>query len=382
MRLKGLAVFFLTAMGAFAQGVAARVEKLTSDVDKLSADVAKLKTNPPSATGAANAAPAAGSPVFVQSSGKTIARVTSGPDGSGYFEALANDEKRLAFMGEAANRKGGGGWYYASDGKTLIASVRPDDSAGGALLDIFNSKGEGRFRAGSDDEGGYMQVFRPSNSAGGGAAVALFVNPDGGGEVTVTNKDNHRVATLGVTSDHTTGGLFIYDGTGNKLLAKVVNDGNSGILNLSGSAPQFQLNGQIHDYAEIFDIANREGIRPGSVVAESPGGQGLVLASGAYNRAVVGVIAGAGDYRSGIVMGGRDDETTDLPVATSGQVYVRVTVEGGQISVGDLLVSSSVPGVAMRGENSSRLTGTVIGKALQPFAGHDEGLIRMLVLNR
>ena len=36
----------------------------------------------------------------------------------------------------------------------------------------------------------------------------------------------------------------------------------------------------------------------------------------------------------------------------------------------------------MRGADTSRLTGTVIGKALQPFAEDKESLIRMLVLNR
>ena len=81
-------------------------------------------------------------------------------------------------------------------------------------------------------------------------------------------------------------------------------------------------------------------------------------------------------------IGSREDGSTDLPVAVAGQVYVRVNTESGPIAVGDLLVSSSVPGVAMRGVDSSRLTGTVVGKALQPYAGENESLIRMLVLNR
>ena len=72
-----------------------------------------------------------------------------------------------------------------------------------------------------------------------------------------------------------------------------------------------------------------------------------------------------------------------MPIALIGQVYVRVTRENGAISVGDLRVSSSRSGVAMRG-GADRAIGTVIGKALESYdelAGK-EGLIRMLVMNR
>ena len=72
----------------------------------------------------------------------------------------------------------------------------------------------------------------------------------------------------------------------------------------------------------------------------------------------------------------------NLPVAVSGQVFVRVITEAGAIAVGDLLVSSSVAGVAMRGAEQGRLTGSVVGKALQPYAGQGESLIRMLVMVR
>jgi hypothetical protein len=83
-------------------------------------------------------------------------------------------------------------------------------------------------------------------------------------------------------------------------------------------------------------------------------------------------------------MGARKDGSADLPVAIAGQVYVRVCGESGNIEVGDLLVSSSRPGVAMRGADSSRLVGTVVGKALENWQGPEssEGLVRMLVMSR
>src|SRR5262249_33964865 len=131
------------------------------------------------------------------------------------------------------------------------------------------------------------------------------------------------VGEFQVSDNHLTAGIFLQDPTGKTSVTSISTtaDGKSGRINLLGDTPLFQLNGQVHDYAEVFDIADRGGIRPGSVVAQSADGHGLILASGQYNPSVVGVIAGAGDFQSGIVMGNRSDGTTDLPVAVSGQVF-------------------------------------------------------------
>jgi hypothetical protein len=166
--------------------------------------------------------------------------------------------------------------------------------------------------------------------------------------------------------------MFLYDRTGEKPLANISTspDGRSGGIDLLGDDPHFYLNGQVHDYAEVFDIADRGSVRPGSVVAESADGHGLILASGAYNPAVVGVIAGAGDSRSGIVMGARSDGATDLPVATGGQVFVRVSGEGRSIAVSDLLVSSGTQGVAMRGADLQHLTALWWARRFSPIRAH------------
>jgi hypothetical protein len=86
-----------------------------------------------------------------------------------------------------------------------------------------------------------------------------------------------------------------------------------------------------------------------------------------------------------MVLGGRADGTSDLPVALSGTVYVQVSGEGGPVGLGDLLVTSSRPGVAMRAASSERALGAVLGKALEPWApgkADQVGLVRMLVMAR
>jgi hypothetical protein len=84
-------------------------------------------------------------------------------------------------------------------------------------------------------------------------------------------------------------------------------------------------------------------------------------------------------------IGLRNDGTANMPIAICGQTYVRVCLEGGAIQTGDLLVSSSSRGVAMRCADLERAFGAVIGKALEPFNGHpenSEGLVKMLVMSR
>jgi hypothetical protein len=65
-----------------------------------------------------------------------------------------------------------------------------------------------------------------------------------------------------------------------------------------------------------------------------------------------------------------------IQLTMSGVVPVKASAENGPIQPGDLLVSSSTPGYAMRaGPNPPQ--GTVIGKALQALA-EGLGLIQIL----
>jgi hypothetical protein len=56
------------------------------------------------------------------------------------------------------------------------------------------------------------------------------------------------------------------------------------------------------------------------------------------------------------------------PLAVVGIVPCKVTAENGAIARGDLLVTSSRPGYAMKGTDRRRMLGAVVGKALRPLA--------------
>ena len=62
-----------------------------------------------------------------------------------------------------------------------------------------------------------------------------------------------------------------------------------------------------------------------------------------------------------------------------GVIPTKVTTEGGAIRRGDMLVTSSTPGVAMKGDPEKVRTGQVLGKALQDYNTSGIGKINVLV---
>jgi hypothetical protein len=89
-------------------------------------------------------------------------------------------------------------------------------------------------------------------------------------------------------------------------------------------------------------------------------------------------VAGVYSTKPGFVGGQPLNEQVDgaIPLAVVGVVPVKVSTENGAIRPGDLLVTSSTPGYAMKARPNPPL-GTVIGKALEKLDA-DTGLIKML----
>jgi hypothetical protein len=65
-------------------------------------------------------------------------------------------------------------------------------------------------------------------------------------------------------------------------------------------------------------------------------------------------------------------------MAVVGIVPAKVSTENGPINVGDLLVTSSTPGYAMKGTDRSRMLGAVVGKAMAKL-DTGTGVIEVLV---
>jgi hypothetical protein len=74
-----------------------------------------------------------------------------------------------------------------------------------------------------------------------------------------------------------------------------------------------------------------------------------------------------------------DDLSEFMPLAVVGIVPTRVSAENGAIRRGDLLVTSSTDGHAMRANPEQLGFGMALGKALEDFDGPGSGLIEVLV---
>lgn len=148
-------------------------------------------------------------------------------------------------------------------------------------------------------------------------------------------------------------------------------------LHVAGDA---QVDGNIG--AKYQDVAEwvRSADKPNAgtvVVIDTMDRDRVVSASRAYDTGVAGVVS----LRPGVLLG--EPAQDRIKVAHSGRVKVKVDASYGSIAPGDLLVTSSTPGHAMRSEPlnvggaSMHRPGTLIGKALEPLT---EGQAEILVL--
>ena len=131
------------------------------------------------------------------------------------------------------------------------------------------------------------------------------------------------------------------------------------------------------DCAEDFDICEAADVEPGTVMTLDDEGA-LSRCRRAYDKRVAGVIAGAGNYKPGIVLGRQGSDERRKPVALIGKTFCKVDARYGAVQIGDLLTTSETPGHAMKAADPSRAFGAVIGKALRPLDG-GQGLIPILV---
>jgi len=142
----------------------------------------------------------------------------------------------------------------------------------------------------------------------------------------------------------------------------------AGDLNVTGNAVVAgNIAAKYQDVAEWVDAAKP--IKAGTLVILDPVRPNLVVQSGhAYDTHVAGVISA----QPGLILGERG--AGKVLVATTGRVKVKVDATRHPIKIGDLLVTSDKPGMAMKslpifvkGVRIHR-PGTIVGKALEPLA--------------
>ena len=148
----------------------------------------------------------------------------------------------------------------------------------------------------------------------------------------------------------------------------------AGNINVSGN-----INAKYQDLAEW--VPATEAMPPGTVVVVERGAENTVTPSTQrYDTRVAGVVSA----QPGVLLGIQGP--SKAMIATTGRVKVRVDASNAPIHMGDLLVTSDKPGVAMRSEVVDlggvkiHRPGTLIGKALEPLASGEGEILVLLSL--
>ena len=296
--------------------------------------------------------------------------------------------------------------YAATNGSGYALEVRATGTGETALFDVNNPTSSGSPIVAQTNGTGLAGYFLVNNTANGGTALQAITNSNLGGAtppVAVLGTSTGTGASAGAfrinNGSNPYAALFSQtNGTGMSLLVNHAGpSGNIAIFqNNSANVARIDKTGQGFfnggtqnsgaDIAELFDV---EGIlaeyEPGDVLVISQSTDRTVEKSSTPNSTL---IAGVYATKPGLRLTEREvTESVDdlVPMGVVGVIPTKVCLENGPIKRGDLLVTSSVKGHAMKAKpvvvNGIEIypTGAILGKALENFDGNEKGLIKVLV---
>lgn len=260
----------------------------------------------------------------------------------------------------------------------------------------------------SSGTGGFGGLFHASNPAGNGPALVAIADGNGNGITANASNTGDGVET---TADGSGNALFAWVpnfGTGRA--ARLVNfntsntnpvltaethsagsiavfkSGNPGTVNVAriDNTGKGFFNGGTQnsgaDVAEAFDVnGNITEYEPGDILTISTTADRTVeKSSSPYSNLVAGVYA----TKPGVLLTEEHIDTdlsNKVPMGVIGVIPTKVCLENGKIKRGDLLVTSSKAGTAMKADLKKVKIGQVIGKALQDYDQKEIGKIQVLV---
>ena len=196
--------------------------------------------------------------------------------------------------------------------------------------------------------------------------------------------DSFSGATIGVqgsvSSPSGTGGVFANAGKGNILIGQ---SGATQVFRVNGAGTVYADGGVQSsgaDFAESVRVrGERREYEPGDVLAidESTDRQ-VKRAEQPYSTGVIGIYSTKPGTLSSSHPMDAPEFAREIPVAVVGIVPCKVTAANGAIHRGDLLVTSSLPGYAMKATDRTLTAGAIVGKAMQELSS-GEGVIEVLV---
>lgn len=287
----------------------------------------------------------------------------------------------------------------------------------GEVNSMFANFGTAGIYGVSSGTGGYAGLFYSSNASGNGPAIlaltegtgnGITANAGGTGDGIEASCDGSGNAVSGFIPNFGTGkaGRFAnYNSTNGQPVVHIttVGTGNGLLINHqgpSGSIAVYQsasanvarinkagrgfFNGGTQnsgaDVAEVFDVeGDFSEYEAGDILIISTDSDRTVeKSSKPYSNLVAGVYA----TKPGVLLTEEHIDTdisNKVPMGVIGVIPTKVCLEGGKIKRGDMLVTSSSPGVAMKADLKKVKIGQVLGKALQDYDQNEIGKIKVLV---
>jgi hypothetical protein len=237
---------------------------------------------------------------------------------------------------------------------------------GGSISD----NGDGTYTVQTDGGSNYFAAIRMDNAGGNAGAINFYSAPTvGGSAYTLTNAQfvGHQTMTIlgGNVGIGTTAPGAKLEIAGN---VRLTAGSGASITYQDGSVQTVAWNGVLSggDYAESVDVGGeRGGYEPGDVLVIDAATPGRFLKSTTpYSTAVAGIYSTKPGVRGRRQATDSSHMKEEVPMAMVGVVPTKVSAEGGPIRSGDLLVTSSRPGYAMKGIDRTQLAGAIVGKAM------------------
>lgn len=300
------------------------------------------------------------------------------------------------------NTKGNAASFLVNNTNSVAAAVR------GEVKTIFGNFGAAGIFGVSSGTGGFGGLFYSSNPAGNGPALVAVAEGNGnaitasaanngdGVETIVDGNGNAlyawtpsfspgRAARLVNYNDVNTNAVLLVEqrSTGDLAVFKQGNPSTVNKARIDFSGKGFFNGGTQNsgaDIAEAFDVeGDIKSYEPGDVlVIAMDKDRAVVKSSTPYSTLVLGVYA----TRPGVLLTEEDIDTDmkdKVPMGVIGVIPTKVCLEGGAIQKGDLLVTSSITGVAMKADMDKVKPGQVIGKALENYDINAIGKINVFV---
>jgi len=243
----------------------------------------------------------------------------------------------------------------------------------------------------SPEGNGVIGNFTSTNGQGGGGVIGMTNSADFGFSYgtrgSTTARTGSAVGLFGETNSPDGWPAYFVNRAGGNIMVGNVNTVSGGpdvrVFRVDGRGTVFADGGFRPfgaDFAEAMAVnGSADHYAPGDLlVIDATGERRLSKSQTPYSTLVAGIYS----TQPGVVASQhRVDEalpSNEVPLAVVGIVPCKVTAENGAIAAGDLLVTSSTPGHAMKGTDRSRMLGAVVGKALESLQ-KGTGVVQVLV---